>query len=243
MASSDIGAGGGSTTGGSGGGGGPFSRPPRSDGPGVPSGQERTVSYQPEERYWTDYLRIALPLLGLIILFGVFWYWGNALIGGGNDDEPTPTTAALADVSEVNASPPAATATAPPAAIAPTPGPALTSAPADQQPAADATEPPTAGDERPADGETEEAPPEEASSGSTTIPVREVGSTALTDGVVNVREEPSAESTQVQELEDGTSVTIAGDQVDDREGGPNEWYPVELVDGTTGFIREDLFQP
>ena len=32
--------------------------------------EERTVSYQPEERYWTDYLRIALPVFGLLLLIG-----------------------------------------------------------------------------------------------------------------------------------------------------------------------------
>ena len=26
------------------------------------------MSYQPEERYWTDYLRIAFPVLGLLLL-------------------------------------------------------------------------------------------------------------------------------------------------------------------------------
>ena len=51
------------------------------------------MSYQ-EERYWTDYLRIALPIAGLLLLLGVFWYWANSFIGDdGNTDTTTPVVA------------------------------------------------------------------------------------------------------------------------------------------------------
>ena len=48
------------------------------------------MSYQPEERYWTDYLRIAFPVLGLLLLLGLFWFWATELID--NNDEPNGTT-------------------------------------------------------------------------------------------------------------------------------------------------------
>ena len=48
---------------------------------GVPTGQERTVSYESEERYWTDYLRVALPVIGLLLMLALFWWWAQQFIG------------------------------------------------------------------------------------------------------------------------------------------------------------------
>ncbi len=60
-------------------------------------GNDRQFTYYPEERYWTDYLRIAAPVLGVIILLGLAWFWLSHLIGGsGNgtaNNQPTPTSA------------------------------------------------------------------------------------------------------------------------------------------------------
>ena len=102
------------------------------------------MSYQPEERYWTDYLRIALPVVGLLLLIGLLWYWASALIGDGAEQPPpTPEVAAvITPVNEATPAPPTATAVV----IAPTPGPppsptptAVVQAVAPTQPAAAAT--------------------------------------------------------------------------------------------------------
>ena len=79
--------------------------------------EERTVSYQPEERYWTDYLRIALPVVGLLILIGLLWYWASALIGNGSSQPPTPNQAVI--IAPTPGPPPAPTATPVPQVAAP----------------------------------------------------------------------------------------------------------------------------
>ncbi len=68
--------------------------PPPSDA-NPPGGSDRQFTYYPEERYWTDYLRIAAPVLGVIILLGIAWFWLSHLIGGSGGGagttQPSPT--------------------------------------------------------------------------------------------------------------------------------------------------------
>ncbi|MGI8475915.1 MAG: hypothetical protein ACR2OO_06045, partial [Thermomicrobiales bacterium] len=71
-----------SGSGGSSGAGGGSSPPevPRSNRSGQPQGQEQSAGFQPDERSWIDYLRIALPVVGLLLMLGLFWYWANSII-------------------------------------------------------------------------------------------------------------------------------------------------------------------
>ena len=39
------------------------------------------MSYESEERYWTDYLRVALPVSGLLLMLALFWWWAQQFIG------------------------------------------------------------------------------------------------------------------------------------------------------------------
>ncbi len=53
---------------------------PRGRGPA--GGGERQYTYDADDRYWTDYLRIAAPVLGVILLLGLAWFWLTHLLGG-----------------------------------------------------------------------------------------------------------------------------------------------------------------
>jgi hypothetical protein len=186
------------------------------------------VSYQPEERYWTDYLRIALPVIGLLLMLGLFWYWAAALI---DDDESDtqPTQTPLAAATEINA--PTATATvAGPVGITATVGVPPTNTPTGP-PAAVATNTPV---------------PTPAQTGGCTLPPVSfpVDSTVVTqeDGV-NLRSVASStgpDTSVVQTLNTGTRMTITGAA----QCGPDGilWWPVSLVDNpaVTGYVADQF---
>ena len=188
--------------------------------------EERTVSYQPEERYWTDYLRIALPVVGLLILIGLLWYWASALIGNGSSQPPTPNQAVITPVNESTPAPPTATAVI----IAPTPGPppAPTATPVPQVAAPaepTATPPPAAaGTENPC----------------ANMPVHPAGTLVVTTDEVNLRESPTTESASIALLPAGTQLQVTGEF---SEAGQCDWWPVTTTEtGQSGFVREDFLQ-
>jgi hypothetical protein len=76
----------------------PSTDSPRSSGGG-------NFTYYPEERYWTDYLRIAAPVLGVIILLALAWFWLSHLIGGGNGSAVDITPSSASNPPIVAASP------------------------------------------------------------------------------------------------------------------------------------------
>ena len=227
MASSGTDFGGGATGGGEGS---AVGGPPRSDRGGPPPGQERTVSYQPEDRYWTDYLRIALPVVGLLLLIGVFWYWAAALIGNGDDDEPPPTSQAAAVIDEFNASP-----TAPPQSptpIPPTPSTGVT------QPTPTATTPPPTPQPT-----TAPAAQPTATRSPNDMPVYPVNARVVTTEAVNLRQEASTDSPAVELLPVGTQLEITGAFVDSGNPAEFDWWPVRNpANDNEGFVREDFLQ-
>ena len=200
------------------------------------------MSYQPEERYWTDYLRIALPVVGLLLMLGLFWFWAASLIGDEDDDNPD-------DLAAI------ATAT-----IAPTQVPTPPSSPSGEQsgngtdsetPGADeggeddqttddnsgnnadeedpdAAEDETSGD----DGNGEEAPacdPGEFCEGKL--------ATVLSDDL-NVRTEASVDSESRGQLQTGDEVEVTGDPIED---GDITWVPVD-TDLGEGFVTSQYIE-
>ena len=187
-----------------------------------PTGQERTVSFQPEERYWTDYIRIALPVIGLWLLLGLLWYWAAALIGGGSSN-PAPSETALGEITPVNAPVPtvAASPTAPTIVAAPGTPPAVSEP-------INPTEPP-----RPTPEATSAAP-----AGTTNFPPGTM--VVTTEEGVRMRSEPTTDSAIVEELAAGTPLRVTGPF---EEAGTLDWWPVENpATGQSGFVREDFLR-
>ena len=194
------------------------------------SSEERTVSYQPEERYWTDYLRIALPVIGLLLLIGLLWYWASALIGDGSGQPPpTPEMAAvITPINEATPAPPTATAVV----IGPTPGsppaPAATLAPVavPTQAVAPTAEPAVASDPQ---------------NPCANMPVYTVGSLVATTSELNLREGATTESAAVVILPAATQLQVTGEF---QEAGQCDWWPVTVTNsGQSGFVIEQFLEP
>lgn len=202
---------------------------------GPPSGgRPRTSQFQPEERYWTDYLRIALPVIGLLLMIGLLWFWADQLI---NDDPDTTESAATEDIGLVNTASP----TPPPAEIQSTPPPANTDVETETTPPpADTTEAqPT---EPPADetGEEEAPPPDEepADTGGTFTSGQNV--VVANADVLNLRPNPSTEGDPIGELAAGDSLVILSGP---EEGEDFIWWEVQTADGaSTGWVVEDYLE-
>lgn len=182
---------------------------------GSAGGRQRTVQFQPEERYWTEYLRIALPVIGLLLMLGLFWFWAQQLIGDDNT-EPEATNApgmVVTPTEQINV--PTATvevvATAEP-----------TQPPAPTEPAAE----PTA---------------TTAAANPATPPAAEivVGGTVTTTEEVNLRPEASTTGEPIVMLPAGTTLTVIGGP---QEGESYTWWNVEDPDGNTGWVVADYIK-
>lgn len=178
------------------------------------------MSYQPEERYWTDYLRIALPVVGLLLMLGLFWYWASSVIGDNND---TPKATSTPNV--IVATAPTQTATVL------EPATDITAKPATETPPAGATD--AAGGEPTQEG---------VSGGDQNTPASDGNKFAEGDNVVttesaNMRSGPSVDDDVVILLESGAELTVTGPA---EKGGDYTWIPVTDAEGNEGYVADEF---
>lgn len=172
------------------------------DPPSGGSGGDRPPGYQSEERYWTDYLRIALPIAGLLLLLSVFWYWASSFIGGDETSTQTPVVA-------VNLTPetaPTFTPTLESAVVLPTPTTGVlqpTVAPTEVQ--AQPTEAPT-------------QPPAEPTTAPATGEFQEGDLVIVNDNDVNMRSSASTSADVVDTLSQGTELRILSSTPTEADG-------------------------
>lgn len=194
-----------------------FQDQPLADRGGPPPGAERTVSYQPEERYWTDYLRVALPVVGLLLMLGLFWIWANQLIRDDESGNPPVATATNAGVTVTLVAAEPTPTTTQVVAIAATVEDAVPASEATTEtdaPAEDATEPAAASGE-----------------------IQENSIVLVTEDGVNMRPEPSTESEAIKQLQQGTELLVTGPS---EEAGGLTWWPVEeTLSADTGYVADD----
>ncbi|CAN5635018.1 hypothetical protein BH23CHL5_BH23CHL5_23580 [soil metagenome] len=191
----------------------------RSAGSGVIE-QEQSVSYQAEERYWTDYLRIALPIAGLLLLLGVFWYWASSFIGDDTNNDPTTP---IADVitTPITAESPTPTianvVTIPVQTMAPTPA---------------APEPTVATD--PTQAPDTEDPPVEGN-------FIEGDRVVVIENDVRMRADPTTQGEIVETLAQGTELNVLSSSPTDADG--YTWWNVEdPLTENTGWVAEELVE-
>ncbi len=152
--------------------------------PNRPGGNDRQFTYSPEERYWTDYLRIAAPVLGVIVLLGLAWFWLSHLIGGGSGNATTPgTTPTSSSQVIISGSPSASSVSGTPRVVAT------------------------------ATSSTASGTPTSATSGTLASGGAAVVANTGGTGV-NMRDGPSTGGNVVDTLSEGTAVTITGDSTD-----------------------------
>jgi hypothetical protein len=186
-------------------------------GPDDPYDEERTpFGYQPEERYWTDYLRIAAPVVGVILMLGLVWFWVANMIGGNDNDD-----AVNDDVETSGPVIPAETPEATDDEADDTDDPIAVTTPAEEE-----------DEENAENGENGEAEPTTIGPGATVVVVG-TGESGL-----NMRSAASTEAEILGSFPDGTTLTVTGES---QEADGFTWWPVE-VEGQNGFVAADFLE-
>ena len=210
----------------------PGDEPPLAGGGGR-GGRDRQVSYYSDDRYWTDYLRIAAPIIGVLIMVGLFWFWASSFLGDDNNGNNTggvagtSTSLPIIGSTTVSGSPTARANASPTLTIVRTPN-----APAPTPTTATGEEP--APTEDTSGGETDVTPPGgEGVYAGATVQVAGTGGTGA-----NMRADASADADIIAVELDGTQLMTTGESVD---ADGYTWWPVTGDDGD-GYIVADFLE-
>jgi hypothetical protein len=184
---------------------------------GAPTGQERTVSFESEERYWTDYLRVALPVIGLLLMLALFWWWAQQFIGDdGNKNDVAQSTRT--------------------AEVATAPIPTATATVQVQITATSASQSPT---KEPA-GNNGEGTPSDNGGQPGDCDFKKGDIVQVTEDGVNLRSEPDAAGDNViVQLDAGTQLSIVDDCYVEDDAGNQYWRVRNSETAKTGYISAD----
>jgi hypothetical protein len=183
-------------------------------------GGERQLEYYSDERYWTDYLRIILPILGVLLFLVLLYLWALTFL---RDDEDTPGQAGVGGTPTLSIITADATET-PRVGATGTPRIVVTAPPI--QPTEEGT-----GSEEPT------APPDEEAPGGD-IYVGAIVQVANTGGTgANMRSEPTTDGEVVDVLLDGTELEVIGES---QESQGFVWWNVSGEAGTGWIVADYL---
>ncbi len=197
------------------------------------SGGDRPSGYQTDERYWTDYLRIALPIAGLLLLLSVFWYWASSFIGDDNNGTQTPVVA-------VNVTPQDAPTLTPTLQDAVVLTPALPTA---TTAAAQPTQAPAEPTQAPVEPTQAPVEPTQAT-GDDAFAVDDL--VIVNEGDVNMRADPSTTGEVVDTLSQGTELRVVNaaptEFTDDQGNTYAYWNVTNEATGSTGWVAGDFLE-
>jgi hypothetical protein len=177
------------------------------------------MSYESEERYWTDYLRVALPVIGLLLMLALFWWWAQNFIGDENDPEEQ---AAIIQTQVATQAPPT-----------PTPTVEITVEATEVQntPGTDETTV-SLGDETPTDN----------GGNSEDCGFQKNDRVVVTEDDVNLRPEPSTEGEPLGKLAANTELIIISDCYTSE--GENDFWQVKVREtAEEGWVAAQFLQP
>jgi hypothetical protein len=176
------------------------------------------VSYESEDRYWTDYLRVALPVIGLLLMLALFWWWAQQFIGddGGAGDLAQATQSAI---------------------VATAPAPTPTNTVAVDIVATEGADP----SQTPADGGSGNNGQDDGTPGSgdnqENCGFENGDQVVVTSNGVRLRSEPVvSEDTFIAELDEGVTLRIIEDCFVEDEDGLQWWRVRNEETSRTGYV-------